>query len=336
MSALFGKLRRFAASHQERATDEQLVERIQQGDTAAWSAFLGRYTELLYSKAWEYSQLGGRQPGDEDRGEEAAELYLFMAESLRRSLRAFQRTCKPRTWVLSVIGNRQHVLKAYLLHKHPGRTDVRLPKALESRPQIDREIFKRLIWGLAPTHIAQDLQVPEDHCHEVEALLAERSPRVHARILANRQALAPEVRIDEGTEEDGPLVQLAHPGPNPEEEAERQALRGIIQAAIAAAVQELSIPERRVLILLYNQGATPAQIAELSILDQELGLGEIANANRCYYLKDCALDKIAAHLVKGLETLSGHPPSPVAQRRQILKALEEFLGEQGVPLSRGG
>ncbi len=89
------------------------------------------------------------------------------------------------------------------------------------------------------------------------------------------------------------------------------------------------------LILLYNQGATPAQIAELSAVDQELGLGEIANANRCYYLKDCALDKIATHLTRGLETRSGHSPPLVVQRRQVLKALEEFLGEQGVPLSRG-
>lgn len=333
MPALFGKLRRFSASHQERATDEKLVERIQQGDAEAWGAFLGRYTELLYGKAWEYSRLAGSRPGSEEVAEEVADLYLFMAESLLRSLRAFQRTCKPRTWVLSVIGNRKHVLKAYLLHKNPGRADVRLPKALEARPQIDQEIFKRLIWGLEPAHIAQDLGVPEGHCLEIEALLAERSPRVHARMLANRQARMPELRLDEGTGEEEPAVQLAHPGPNPEEEAERQALRGIIQDAIAAAVQELSDPERRVLILLYNQGVTPAQIAELATLDQ--GLGEIANANRCYYLKDRALDKIAAHLASGLETLSGHPPSLVAQRRQVLKALEEFLGEQGVPLSRG-
>lgn len=333
MPALFGKLRRFSASHQERATDEKLVERIQQGDAEAWGAFLGRYTELLYGKAWEYSRLAGSRPGSEEVAEEVADLYLFMAESLLRSLRAFQRTCKPRTWVLSVIGNRKHVLKAYLLHKNPGRADVRLPKALEARPQIDQEIFKRLIWGLEPAHIAQDLGVPEGHCLEIEALLAERSPRVHARMLANRQARMPELRLDEGTGEEEPAVQLAHPGPNPEEEAERQALRGIIQDAIAAAVQELSDPERRVLILLYNQGVTPAQIAELATLDQ--GLGEIANANRCYYLKDRALDKIAAHLASGLETLSGHPPPLVAQRRQVLKALEEFLGEQGVPLSRG-
>ncbi|MBI2504899.1 MAG: hypothetical protein HYW07_16905 [Candidatus Latescibacteria bacterium] len=334
MPALFAKLRRFSANHQERGTDEELVERIQQGDAEAWGAFLGRYSELLYSKAWEYSRLAGNRPDSEELAEEVADLYLFMAESLLRSFRSFQRTCKPRTWVLSVVGNRKHVLKAYLLHKHPGRADVRLPKALEACPQIDREIFKRLVWGLEPASIARDLGVQEGHCLEVEALLAEHSPRVHARILANRQARTPKVRLDAGTAEEESPVQLVHLGPNPEEEAELQALRGAIQEAIAAAVQKLSPPERRVLILLYNQGATPMQIAELAAADQDLGLGEIANANRCYYLKDRALDQIAAHLARGLESLSGSP-LPVAPRRQILKALEELLWEQGVPLSRG-
>jgi RNA polymerase sigma factor (sigma-70 family) len=329
MPALFARLRRYSAGSPERATDEELVARIQQGDTEAWGAFLGRYSELLYGKAWEYSRLAGC----EERGEEVADLYLFMAESLLRSFKAFRRICKPRTWVLSVVGSRKQVVKAYLLHRHPERAEVRLPKVLETRPPIDREIFRRLVWGLEPAGIALELGVPESCCTEVETLLAEHSPRVHARILANRQARIPALRLDASTGEEEPPVQLAHPGANPEEEAEERALRRIIHETIAAAVGELSNAERRVLILLYNQGMSPAQIAELAP-DQDQGLGEIADANRCYYLKDRALDQIAARLTRGLESLSGGP-LPAAPRRRVLRALEEFLREQGVPLSRG-
>ena len=113
--------------------DEDLVARIQQGDQEAWALFLERYTGLIYTRAWEYSQTAKAWLGAEDQQDEAADLYLFMASAVQRSLKSFRGICKPGTWVFSVLNNRRQILKGYLLHKDPGRAEVRLPQVLARR-----------------------------------------------------------------------------------------------------------------------------------------------------------------------------------------------------------
>lgn len=315
------------------ATDEELVARIQRGDQQAWSDFLERYTDLLYGKAREYSHATQTWLRAEIREDEVAELYLFMAEILRRSFKSFRGTCKPKTWVFSVISNRPQVIKAYLLRKNPGRADVRIPRVLQSREPADQEIYKRLVWGLEPAHIAQELDVPEDRCFEVESLLAAHSPRVHARIQANRQAQKPSLRLDI-VQDDGLRLQLPHPGPDPAAEVEQQNLREDVQEALTAAVEELTETERRVLILLYNSGFSASQVVDLGGADAALGLDEVKNVNRVYYLKDRALDKLIDRLAAQFREMTDATSQPMGERRQRLKQLEAFLQEQGVPLRR--
>ena len=143
------------------ATDEELVRRVQQGDRQAWCAFLARHTNLIYRKAREYSRTGSTRISPQDREDETGDLYLFMAETLRRSLQSFRLSCRTSTWLNSVLGNRRQIIKAYLMQKDPSRADVRLPKVMASRSDVDKEIFRRLVWGLDPADIARDVGV--DH-----------------------------------------------------------------------------------------------------------------------------------------------------------------------------
>ena len=325
----------FSARHRgDPVADEELVGRIQQGDQQAWALFLERYSDLVYGRAREYSRTAPVWSGAQEQEDEVADLYLFMAESVRRSLTSFQGICKPGTWVLSIISNRKQILKAYLLQKDPGRADVRLPRVLKSSSEIDQEIFRRLVWGLDPGGIAWDLNLPEHQCMAVEELLRQRSPRVYERIQANRQAQMPRVSLDGGTEEEGngPPLQVADSELSPEEQVEQQDLHRVVQEGLRVAIQSLSAIERRVLIMLFNQGLTAAEIVELAT--EEKSLGKVENVNQCYYLKDRALNQIAAQILPRVKAFAGRAPAPEARRRDLLKQIEELLREQGIPLLR--
>ena len=319
-------------------TDEELVRRIQSGDQRAWSLFLERYTDLIYRKALHYSGASDWSVfGAQDREDEVGELYLFMAQSVLRSLKSFKGACKPSTWILSVIGNRKHVLKAFLLRKDPSRAEVRLPAVLQSRSQTEQEIFRRLVWGLDVGRIAQDLGVSEDDCREVEALLASHSPRVHARIQANRRARIPKLSLDAWTEENRgrPRLQIAHPGPDPADQVELESMHEALQRGLSDALAALDLPQRRVLSLLYGDGLSAAEIVQLATADPALGLDGVRNVNRCYYLKDRALESILQHITSQLER-AGHAAAPSGERRKLLKRIEDLLKQQGVAMSPRG
>ena len=315
-------------------TDEQLISRIRDGDQSAWAAFLERYTDLIYRKAWEFSRAGHTHQAPEDLEDEMADLYLFMAAYLKQSLRSFRGECKPGTWVMSILQNRRRVLKAYLLRKAPGRADVRLPRVMTSRPEMDREIFRRLVWGLDTAYIAQSLNIPEALCWEIEDLLAAHSPRVYGRIQANRTAREPVVSIDALVERDEGqktlLVQVADPGSDPEQNLEEQESEALIQNALLEGAKALSVQERRILILLYNEGVMASEIVRLAASDKNMGLP--TNLNRVYYLKDRALGKILdrtiAYLPGGQQILSA------TRKRDLFRKLEEVLQERGIPVQK--
>ena len=320
------------------ASDEALVERARQGDQQAWALFLERYTDLLYARAVAYSRTAPAAAGAADREDEVGELYLFMAGQLQTSLRAFRGDCRPATWVHAVIGRRRAILKAYLRHKDPHRADVRIPRALKGALGAgDEAVFRRLVWGLEPDDIGLELDVSRERCREVEALVAERSPRVHRRILENRRRRQPHLSLDQdaGAEDDGHTpLQVAHPGPDPDESFEQRRRSRTVRAGLDRALVRLSGPERRVLILLYNQGATVAEVVSLGHRDEGLGLGHITAANQVYYLRDKAMRVILAEIRAaagpGEETELPAYPSP----RELLQILEQYLVEHGLPEAR--
>lgn len=315
------------------ATDEELVRRVQQGDRQAWCDFLERHTDLIYRKAREYSRSGAARISPQDREDETGDLYLFMAETLRRSLQSFRLSCRTSTWLNSVLGNRRQIIKAYLMQKDPSRADVRLPKVMASRSDVDKEIFRRLVWGLNPADIARDVGVDVEQCARVEALLCAHSPRVYERIQGNRRAREPKLRLDEMDESGtaGPVLQVADQGLSAEEQLHTDRLDRIIQQALLVGGQKLSIGERRLLVLLYNHGMSAAEILDMARADDGLGLGEVTNLNRCYYLKDRALDVLAAEISDKLQSLEAGVVTATPTRRDILKSLEELLRERGFP-----
>ncbi len=317
--------------HSPTASDEDLLRQCQQGDLDAWAVLLERHTDRIYAKAREYGRLARTWLPADDWEDDEADLYLFMAETLYRSLRSYQGRCTPATWISAVIGNRQHIIKAYLLHKRPQTAELRLPKALQNGPASDREIFKRLVWGLEPSLIALDLGLPEGHCFAVEDRLKKHSPRVYERILTNRQARKPTLRIDlQESDEMGHGLQIIAADSDPSQRLEAHMQEDMLHDALASSLHGLSSAQRRVLILLYNQSLTVAAIVARAADDPFIGLGEAVDLNRVYYLKDKALDAIAAHVLKQFGTAQLAP----ARRRELLKRLEEVLHQQGLPPDR--
>ena len=316
-------------------TDEELVRRIQRGDEAAWAAFLERYTDLIYSKASQYGRLSSVRTGAGDWCDERDELYLFMAQALRRSLQSFQMSCRPRTWVFAVVGNRRQVVKAYLMQKAPARADVRLPKAMASRPALDKQIFRRLVWGIEPLHIAWDLNTDEQRCAEVEDLLRRHSPRVYERVQSNRIALKPTLNMDDQDAADSGDQRggLAAAGRNPEQLFESKATRQVVQQALTGALTALTVTERRVLILLYSHDMSAADIVALAASDEALLAAKIGDINRCYYIKDRALGKIADSMSRELARALGEEV-PDAEPRQVYRRIEALLRECGIPAPR--
>ncbi len=313
--------------------EEEEVRRIQHGDERAWADFLARHSDLIFTKASQYCRLSNVRAGVFDWRDERDELYLFMAQALRRSLNSFRMTCQPRTWVFAVIGSRKQVVKAYLLHKTPARADVRLPKIMESRSALEKQIFKRLIWGIDPAHIALELQTEEDRCAEVEALLRHHSPRVYERILGNRVALEPTLSVDDVDERGGARLEFTADAPNPEELFETKAVKQMVQQSLADALDTLTIPERRVLILLYSHDMSAADIVALAASDHRLLDGEIGNVNQCYYIKDRALEKIASVMTPKLVNAFDEEWG-ASHSRRVLKCIEALLKERGFPASR--
>ena len=316
-------------------SDETLVDRARQGDQEAWGLFLERYTDLIYARALAYSRTAPAFSGAADREDEAGELYLFMAGQLQKSLQSFRGDCRPATWVHAVIGRRRAVLKAYLRQKDPHRADVRLPRALQGAlADGDEEVFRRLVWGLEPEDIAIELDVAPSRCREVEDLVSERSPRVHARILENRGRRTPHLSLDldQGPEDDGRApLHLAHSDPDPDQALEQRQRSHIVSAGLERALAGLSVPERRVLNLLYTQGATVAEIVSLAQRDDSLGLGEIEDPNQVYYLRDKAMKAILAGIGEEAEADGDDAGAARAPGRGGLQALEQYLLEHGLP-----
>ena len=338
MAAKLLKILRFPSRRRDRnaETDEQVVLGIQRGDQGAWGIFLDRYTSLIYVKAREYSRTEYIHRNPEDLEDEVTDLYVFMATHLRQSFRAFQRRCKPRTWVMSIINNRRRILKAYLLEKYPDRAEFRLPRVMQSRSEVDREIFKRMVWGQDTGHIALALDIPEARCRDIEALLSERSPRVWERILTNRISVAPKLSIDALIEADegspGPRIQVADPGPDPEEDLIRKWGRDLIRSAVDESLRALSEEERRVLILLYNEDMAPAEIVRSAGSDPNMGLSGVREQHQVYARKDSGLGKILDRILRKLEDEKEAPPLHAAPERDLLKMLEEFLRGYGFPV----
>lgn len=307
-------------------TDEDLVGRLHDEDESAWEELLDRYSATLRRQAaWLAQHAEGLT--NEEGEDEVSEIYLFLAERVRSSLASFEGRCQVRTWIHTVIGNRSHMLKAWLMRKDPARADVRLPVILRDRPAEEHEIFRRLVWGLEPRHIALELHLPEGRCFDVEEMIEQHSPRVASRIRANRIARGAPVRLDD---EENTDTQLPHPSADPARQMEQDELMDAVSNGLEQSLADLPRAERRLLYMLYDQDLSVAEVVALSA-GSGPDMPDFDDANRCYYLKDRSLQRIADTIVDGLRA-AGYE-TPALDRRAILRCVGEVLQRRGVPMA---
>ena len=319
--------------HSGDASDEELVPRIMHGDSKAWAELLERYTDLIYTKASEYCQTGAWMPTD-DLADEVSDLYLFMVQYVQKSLYSFKGKCKVKTWINNIVYNRKQIIKSYLLSKYPDRADTRLPKVMQDRSDVEKEMFKRLVWGLMPDRISWELGLDEtkcrELCEEILQLLKENSRRVYERIMANRMAILPDVSLDQLVEQDEkPSYEPASMGPNPEETLVEKEMQETVWDAMKEVWDTLSKDEKRLLVLIYDKEMKPSDIAKSAL---PLLLPEITKAHQVYYRKDAVLKKLLKGIEKRWRSLEPKNAEFKASRtlREALDALEEVLRERGM------
>jgi RNA polymerase sigma factor (sigma-70 family) len=124
-----------------------LLERVVEGDLAAWQRFISAYAGFLYSLAWRYAR------GDEDR---ASELVVVALEGLRRadasgapfyrlrsyltSIERFGNRGRFVTWLALVVKN---LMRDFFRQRHGRR---QLPKEIEGLDAVGQALFKALMW----------------------------------------------------------------------------------------------------------------------------------------------------------------------------------------------
>jgi len=316
-------------------SDEELVRRIQYGDLGAWAQLLERYSDLIYTKAYEYCRTGAWMPAD-DLADEVSDLYLFMVQHVQKSLDSFQGKCKVKTWINNIVYDRKQVVKSYLLHKYPDRADTRLPKIMQHRSDVEKEIFKRLVWGLMPDRISWEFGVSEseseEQCEEILQLLKEHSRRVYERIMANRMAILPNISLDQLVEEDEgerPRYEPVDPGSSPEEVLVEQEMQETVWGAIKEVWDTLSKDEKRLLVLIYDKEMRPSEIAKSA---DRLRLSGMTKAQQVYYRRDRALRKMSEAVEKRWRSLEREDADLRRSEigREALDVLEEVLRDRGV------
>jgi len=274
-------------------------------------------------------------PAD-DLADEVSDLYLFIVQHVQKSLDSFQGKCKVKTWINRIVYDRKQIMKSYLLHKHPDRADTRLPKILQDRSDVEKEIFKRLVWGVMPDRISWELGLSEaeseEHCEEILRLLKEHSRRVYERIMANRMAVLPNVSLDQLAEEEegeGPRYEPVDPGPSPEGALVEQEIREIVWGAVKEVWDTLSKDEKRLLILIYDKEMKPSEVAKSA---DRLRLSGMTTAQQIYYRKDKVLRKMVEGVEKRWTSLEREDADLKRFKigREALDVLEEVLRERGV------
>jgi len=316
-------------------SDEELVRRIQYGDSGAWAQLLERYSDPIYTKAYEYCRTGAWMPAD-DLADEVSDLYLFIVQHVQKSLDSFQGRCKVKTWINHIVYDRRQIVKSYLLHKYPDRADTRLPKIMQHRLDVEKEIFKRLVWGLMPDRISWELGLSEaeseEHCEKILQLLKAHSRRVYERIMANRMAVLPNLSLDQlAEEEEGgrPRYEPVDPGPSPEEALVEKEMEEIVWGAVKEVWDTVSKDEKRLLVLIYDQEMRPSEIAKSADC---LRLSGMTTAQQIYYHKDRVLRKMSEGVEKRWTSLEREDADLKRSEigREALDVLEEVWGERGV------
>ena len=320
------------------STDEELVESLREGNESAWSYILERYSGLISSVAHNYARTTRTSEAYESHEDTASALYLLMIERVRDSILKYYRgECQLKTWIYRLVGDRRQIIKAFLMQTDTGRhrADTRLPRLIQKRPELDQEVYRRLVWGKDSSWIAWDLGLSEIEAlqlsREIMDLLKEESPRVFRRIMGNRRALQPSVSLDRSVRnDDGEDVRLeaSDTRPLPDANFEQTYLLERLPSVERIIREEFNVIEEcdlRLLFLVFDQGWSLAEVVEQS---ETLALGGILARHQVDYRITRVLRKIATKLCDHIGDTSESEVSD--GREEVVVALKELFRDRGI------
>jgi RNA polymerase sigma factor (sigma-70 family) len=243
-----------------RMSDEtvtQLLERLSSGrGDAAWSEFLARYSPLMM-------HVIRRHDADYDR---TTECFIHVCGALSddgfRRLRSF-RTDGParfKTWLMAVVSN----LCVDRHRKEQGR--IRPPRCVSRLPELDQQVYRCIyVRGMSRAQCVEALaprfpELTEATVSETNArLFALLTPQQRWQLSARSPTLKP-VAYGVGPEDDDPALQVATPGPGPDD----LAVELEEQRQLQEALSKLPAEQRLLLRLRYEQNLTLAEVARLT------------------------------------------------------------------------
>jgi hypothetical protein len=320
------------------SADEELVKALRGGEERAWSFILQRYSSLISSAAHNYTRTCRSPEAYETHEDTASGLYLLMIERVRDSIVNYYRgECALKTWIYRLIGDRRQIIKAFLMQTERGRhrADTRLPRVIQTRPALDQEVYRRLVWGKDATRISSDLGLTPIEAHELSSdimhLLQGESPRVYRRIMANRRALQPSISLDRPLQsDDGDEIRFEAPdtGPLPDAVTEQRRLLERLPAVnelIRDGLVETSEEDIRLLMLVYDHGWSLADVVEQAEL---MALENVTARHQVDYRITRVLRLLASSLCDRIGEDSD--TSFAKYREEVVTALKVLFREQGV------
>lgn len=321
-----------------RISDDELVEGMRRGDESAWQVLLERYSSVIQGAAQSYARTCHSTEAYESVEDAASGLYLCMVERIRESmLTCFRGECRVKTWIYRLIGDRRQVIKALLMQtdRGRGRADTRLPRLIQQRGGLDREIYRRLVWGKEPSWIGWDLGLSElearERSEDILELLRRHSPRVYRRIMANRQALRPMVSLGRPTPSSGGdalFPEVEDVAPLPDIVAEQRCLGEHlpqVEHLIEQAIAEVPEDDVRLMILVFDHQWSLSEVASRARL---VNLSGITARHQVDYRITRSIRVIVDHICENLPCLN-RGNGYAGCREDIAASLKELFRERG-------
>lgn len=260
-------------------TYRKLVELVVEGDDSAWHEFVERFSNLIFSLLWRYSN------GDQDQ---CSDLYLYVIEGLHQtnetgetfyrlrrylaSVAQYQGKGRLTTWLGRVT---QNLVSDYFREQEGRKT---LPRAIQRLELTDQRIFKLLYWDCLSERQAWATLDAElgGYAREAFDAAVEQINRclktcnrwsIFSEVIRRTPALPIHPVVGDG-EEGGQTVQIADADPSSKPDESALAKLDQTQAKamghrLLQIIQALDEEKRCLLVCRFKHGMTAGQIAKL-------------------------------------------------------------------------
>ncbi len=221
----------------------------------AWAEFLESFSPIIFQVV----KLAEREP------DHVSDCFLFICEQLSkkqfRRLRRFKPKGRARfsTWLWVVVRNLCHDWRRKEFGRH------RIFQSIARLSEADRAVFRCVYeQGLTKEETfswvrMRDTNLTRDHLNESLDRIQKALTRRQLWLLSIRNYESKSLEGEPDTRQESPVPQIPDPAPNPE------ACLALKEryVALEQALQQLSKPERLLIMLRYEKGLTLHEIAEL-------------------------------------------------------------------------